>query len=58
MSIDRYPIQQVPETELSAWYDIGWSFVEPAEVPGFSIIKWESDKPPVAPFKAEEGCAA
>jgi hypothetical protein len=26
-------------------------------VPGFSIIKWESDKPPVAPFKAEEGCA-
>jgi len=57
MTIQRYPIFQVPDSELSEWYDIGWSFVEPAEVPGFSVIKWESDKIPVAPFKHEERAA-
>lgn len=54
---ERYPILQVPDAEIADWYDVGWSFIEPAEVPGFSVIKWESDKPVVAPFRAAE-CAA
>lgn len=51
----RYMVQQVHDSEVSDWYEIGWSYVEPAEVPGFSIIKWESAKPPVAPFRMKEG---
>ncbi|UFS77199.1 hypothetical protein LPB73_07430 [Tardiphaga sp. 37S4] len=50
----RYPVQQIHVSELQAWYDIGWTYVEPAEVPGFAVIKWEQPKPPVAPFKRGE----
>lgn len=57
----RYPVLQIPVDELNDWYDLGWSYVEAAEVPGFVIIKWESDRPVVAPFRGEaslEGRAA
>lgn len=54
----RYPVLQVHEDELPAWYDIGWAYVEAAEIPGFVIIKWESDRPVVAPFRGDASLEA
>lgn len=47
----RYPILQIPVDELNDWYDLGWSYVEAAEVPGFVIIKWELGAPIAEPFR-------
>ena len=49
-ALARYQVLQVHDTDLKGLYDVGWSYVEPAEVPGFSIISWESEKPPVVPL--------
>lgn len=47
----RYQMtKQVHDSEIAAWYDVGWSYIEPAEVPGYSVIKWESPKRPVQPY--------
>jgi hypothetical protein len=46
----RYQVLQIHDADLKGLYDAGWSYVEPAEVPGYSIISWESDKPPVVPL--------
>jgi hypothetical protein len=46
----RHQSMQVHDSDLLGLYDAGWSYVEPAEVPGFSIIAWESDKAPVVPL--------
>ncbi|OYU91846.1 MAG: hypothetical protein CFE29_03065 [Bradyrhizobiaceae bacterium PARB1] len=46
----RYQVLQVHDSHLQGLYDAGWAYVEPAEVPGYSIIAWQSDKPPVVPL--------
>ena len=46
----RYQILRVHDSDLQVLYDAGWSYVEPDEVPGYSIISWQSDKPPVVPL--------
>lgn len=53
----RCPVLQVPADELSAWYELGWSYVEAAEVPGFVIIKWELDRPIGQPFRGDGGAS-
>jgi hypothetical protein len=40
----RYQILRVHDSDLKGLYDVGWSYVEPDEMPGFSIIAWQSDK--------------
>jgi hypothetical protein len=50
VALTRYQVLQIHDTELQGLYDAGWSYVEPAEVPGFSIISWESGKLPVVPL--------
>lgn len=46
----RYQILRVQDSDLQGLYDAGWSYVEPDEVPGYSIISWQSDKLPVVPL--------
>lgn len=55
----RCPVLHIPTDEVVPWYDSGWSFVEPAEVPGFSIIAWEHPGDPRQPFptRASEAVA-
>jgi hypothetical protein len=46
----RYQILRVHDSDLKGLYDVGWSYVEPDEMPGYSIISWQSNKPPVVPL--------
>lgn len=51
-------IHTVREADLAAWLEIGWISVNATKMPGWHVILWEAETPPVAPFFALKGPAA
>lgn len=48
----RFPVLTVRDSELEEWYGAEWSYNAASERPGYSVISWPHDRPPVAPLSA------